>query len=1274
MNGHTIVQVPGIGDVEFPSTMSDEAIVRAIQGMSPQLTTSPLERPQPTTSAAADDFALSSVPFRIPQPDEIEQSKTTFDKAADFFHMPAEGIKQAGRGARTITQWPEEGKRAAFSDVIEGSGKALLPFLPTVAAAGPAAVAKGFAVGIPAMFGAGKVADWRGWEPETKRLVENVAAGAPIGKGALTAISKRRMLNQMFRQQQEAAVSAAKGDVGAKVALESITQAMAKLEAAPSVIPPSHTATLIEQRTGVSGVRRSAPEAAETLYQIPQVKSAIESASILERAPRLEKDAGAVRKGGFIHPAAQAAETIAAVPDIIAKSARESAKVIERTLTTREQQRLAKQMKANVRVPETGVAERTARVMDARERIARETTGKEWKDLTNSERITVDQLIVEGHGFSVGSERGGIEVPVAEIRAWIGGKREGAKAAGGRFKSQWVDKFDPIRQLVKSKSLSPEQDPYIGARMYAGHVGKVDLRLQGLREILRPAAKEKLLDKVVKHALYERYEELAIPVPGSRNVARVKGITEFPGGKTIDQLRAEKIALERSMTPEELVRVQQISKDIRAYSKQLVDESHEAGLISDESYAHLSQAENRGYMPLQRLEKLADELESGRIRTGANAFSVATQNLYKGIRGSEKEILSPLEGMIRNTYKTVAQAERNKVATKMANLASDPDFEGVVIKLSGEHPHVPKGMDTFHVLRKGIKEDYAAPKSVVDSLKGLNDQQIDMATQLARLSSSALRAGATSMNMAFFIPNMVRDAQTAKLVSQVGFSLADWGRGFGHAIRRSGEFKDFMKQGGSFSGFFERHGGTQKTLKHLTESPGRKVLRKVVNPVELMRIVGETTELAPRLGVFARSKRMGMTPYQAAFNARNATIDFAKMGSKMRVANMWIPFLNARLQGTLNTAGAIRRNPKEAGKVLGYVVGLPAVATYLNNRAFHSDAWKDIAQFEKDNYFIFIYGDRKDKDGNYTDILKIPKGDVGRIFGNVIENLLEYRYGDDPKGAKELALEILSDASPIDFEREGKFSGQRALSGVLPPAARAVGEVATDTKWYFDRPITPFALKGGPASKQYTESTPPWLIKGAHALGKVTQPTLGKELSPLQAGHLIEAQLGGLGRQITKGDPPYKAIGRRFFGAFGGGEESKAHERLTDLQTEEKGQKIDINREAKRLYGKLNELPASERQAQAKKALSGNPNAGAIVRRIVDLIKGDAIDVTSLEKRLKGSTSVGVRARFLYETLEPLAPDLRGLKYAEWKKKRIITDAVEKEFRKLVALADLPPT
>jgi hypothetical protein len=149
---------------------------------------------------------------------------------------------------------------------------------------------------------------------------------------------------------------------------------------------------------------------------------------------------------------------------------------------------------------------------------------------------------------------------------------------------KFLDKLGPLRRLVNEKGVGAEKDPYLAARRYAGHFGKVIERLDDLSEKLTPA---RGLEKQTKeYAQLERYEELA-----------GRGIDKFPGGETIDQIRARKAALEQELGPEKLAQVHSALHGIREWSDGLLQEARDAGVISPESY-DADQGEEREVHPV----------------------------------------------------------------------------------------------------------------------------------------------------------------------------------------------------------------------------------------------------------------------------------------------------------------------------------------------------------------------------------------------------------------------------------------------------------------------------------------------------------------------------------------------------------------------------------------------------------------------------------------------------------------------------------------------------
>jgi hypothetical protein len=97
-------------------------------------------------------------------------------------------------------------------------------------------------------------------------------------------------------------------------------------------------------------------------------------------------------------------------------------------------------------------------------------------------------------------------------------------------RTQLVDRLAPLKDLTKGK-VKVDADPYVQARLFAGHSGKIQNRYDELSKILTPG--KKILPQAKRYAQLEREIELS-----------GRGIQKFEGGRTIEQIKAEKAAMD----------------------------------------------------------------------------------------------------------------------------------------------------------------------------------------------------------------------------------------------------------------------------------------------------------------------------------------------------------------------------------------------------------------------------------------------------------------------------------------------------------------------------------------------------------------------------------------------------------------------------------------------------------------------------------------------------------------------------------------------------------
>ena len=795
-----------------------------------------------------------------------------------------------------------------------------------------------------------------------------------------------------------------------------------------------------------------------------------------------------------------------------------------------------------------------------------------------------------------------------------------------------TDRFAPIANFKKTaervsgKTVPLEDDPYIAARLYQGVMGKIEGKLETLGSAIKIAGthgstEQRQLSRLL---LAERIKERALR--GFKN----------PGNLGVKQAD-EAIALIKK--DPKFPQIQKAQLAVYKFADDLLLDVKNAGIIDEASFKSIK-ANNQRYTPFDVVEHIEDNQNV--IRAG-KTFNVATQDAIKAIRGTTKDVIDPLEAYVRKTAKVTALIERNKVTQKFVGLRNlSKEMEELIVPIKSGVA-VPSGMEKISVFRNGVKEDWATLPEVADSMKGMNEQQMDMVTKMFSKFTSIFRAGVTVWNASFHIPNAIRDIQTAITVSKSGFRVVpDLPIGFAASIGKSSLYKLWRNEGGAFSTAVSQYTTPKITLKEITQSKAKGFIKTIVNPVKLIQEAGRVFEETTRLAVFRSALRRGETARGATFEARQATVDFSKAGTKIRIANLWIPFLNARLQGTLNVVRAVKERPTETILKATTMIGVPTISTYLWNRT-HELYW-EIPQYVKDHYFIIMTGEWTDSDGNVQPkYIQIPRGDIGRYIGNPLENFLVFLDGQDSKSLDELALQFFSDLSPVGFEREGVVSGERFLNDVLPPPLKVLGELTSNRKFFTGRPIIPRSLQEASPELQ----TLPWTGESARVIGE----QLG--ISPAMIEHFTRQIFGEVGAQAMSGfdiivrqsnlAPDIKkeetskleklsrapVIGR-FIGITGGASEQRMWEELDKLKTESVDARIIAQQDAQEVF----EAISSAITVEAKKELIEEfIRNGTLNDKVADSMLDEINKIDSISRAAK-VLPIPQRAEFIVSALK----------------------------------------
>jgi len=719
-------------------------------------------------------------------------------------------------------------------------------------------------------------------------------------------------------------------------------------------------------------------------------------------------------------------------------------------------------------------------------------------------------------------------------------RKERAKKILNDAEIQLVDKYSPIADLGKAykkltgEALSVEKDPYVAARLYAGVTGKINQQLEEFQQVLKNAPDIKALEQagVLRRILTDR--------SGIDNP-----LTQQEALAAQDELKAK-------LGDKKWQQTQDAVDKVIKFHDSLLKALAENGIISKEAYASIKENNQNYFTKFDVIDHLLTN--SDRIAAG-NSFNVASQDVVKRQKGTTKSILSPVESTIRQAAKTIALIERNQVGQKVAALSTVKGLD--MVRELGPDETVPGDMEKISTFENGQKKDYIVPKAIGEAFKRLNRQQADLMTRVARRQASLLRTGATSANLGFaLISNPIRDIQSLAFNSKnmTVVSLPYWWlRGLTSAISQNESYQEFIRSGGGQSGQFAME-DVPHTVKRLEESKAARIGRTITNPKQLFGVlnaieaVGNKIELAPRLGEFQAAQRKGKTSLEAAYDSRNVTVDFSKSGEVGMVLNQWVPFLNARAQGTINVISSVKDHPVKSAFTAAAIAILPAILSYLHNRKEYPEELDSIPGYVKDNNFIIIYGKNRDADGNLTQVVKIPKGEVGKIITNPIEGYMEHLYNNKPLDYAAIALDLGSNMSPIDFSTQGQFKPGRALGSVLPPGVKALVEALANYSFYNDQPLVQGKLAELPAREQSYSST----SDVAKFIGDKTG------YSPIKIDNAIRDMTGGLFNQATPKGLKQGTVGR-IIGAPGNQLKTEFYDKYNTLKAEQASASNKIN-------------------------------------------------------------------------------------------------------------------
>lgn len=676
-----------------------------------------------------------------------------------------------------------------------------------------------------------------------------------------------------------------------------------------------------------------------------------------------------------------------------------------------------------------------------------------------------------------------------------------------------IDELNPLREMVEEvehitgEKVAFKDNPFMQAWLSRGWVGKAE-------EFIKRGRPEKgirAFEDIIKDIPQKEHKDF------SAYLVALHDLDLHRNGQMATFTLKEDLAAVSQY--EKNPTFKSAAKDIHRFQDYILAELVNNGILKPETY-HLLRNKYPNYVPFFR--DFSAESMDGFFSSSKGFVNVA--NPIKRFKGSTRDIIDPLESIVKNTYQLYNAIERNHVGVTFAKLAKKPGVGTIVEEVRGNRP--AKSTDnTFSVWIKGKKVVYETTPELAQAMKMMNKDTSNFITKILQYPASWLRAGST-VTAGFAITNALRDTISAGVFSKHGFlPVVDTFRGLAHFLKKDQLYWDYVKSGGAHAAMVSLD--RDYLSGHLRELFSRKsTLSKVVrNPIEVLRAISEATEVATRLGEFSNARKgytglysrltkTNLNPKslgEASIASRDITIDFSRTGTHTKTANKVVAFFNATIQGGDKLVRAWRDDPKGMTIKSTLFITLPTIALWYLNK--DNTAYQELPQWEKDTFFHIPAGDK---------FVKIPKPfELGLLYGTTFERMLQY-FDDKSTGRNGVGFKGLGDRA-IDT----------LLPDVLPTALSPIWEWWSNYSKFRQRNIVPQSQEKLPDKLQYGSNTSMVARKVGDTFNvspyKVDNTIMGYGGNLARLGLDITDAIGGANeKRPTKGVTELPEI-RRFF-------------------------------------------------------------------------------------------------------------------------------------------------
>ena len=818
-----------------------------------------------------------------------------------------------------------------------------------------------------------------------------------------------------------------------------------------------------------------------------------------------------------------------------------------------------------------------------------------------------------------------------------------------KFKTRWVDRFAPgarIEQRIAQatgRPLKESEKIYRDMRLLTSVSDAKAERMVGdlMKEVNKyPGAKDKAIAWMTQLDFIDR--------------ARLG--QKVAGGQSLDDLVRGLEQLAKEIGPDDMVKVSKIRQAVQGHSHKLLDLRVRSGLISEQTKNVLLKT-HPNYIPHNVIMDLDDRVAQGL----SQSLNVSKTDIMKAV-GSARNIKNPLIATGQRTQIATRTIEKNNLLNNFVKVQEQHNlFPGMKQITTGVKS--PDGFGTINLFRGGAKETWQVPADIAVAVRNLDTPLTPGWFKVLTTPQKVLKKGATQYNLSFTLPNKLRDKQTAYLTS--GSFIDDLQKRYGLAPNpidvskmSSKQIKDLYKISGGYGSSIFRE-GESKILRSFEKQGIARKMSSGANPVKVIDNINEFVEQSTRLEVFKKGLKRGLTAKDAAFVARDASIDFAKMGTWMKPVNQAVPFLNARVQGFINLPKAFIASPEAFARMQLYTAVYPTMALHQHNRRYES--YKNVSQYFKNRYWVIMINETDTIDSYTGEQIKVPqfitlpKGEGQQLVSGPIQYYLEKSDGVDYRKTSEMLVDVVGSASPLEFQQFDQANWLTTTVSQLGPVATIATGLGFGKHPYFGTPIVPESREKAEPYMQFKKTTP----EITKEVGKIL------DYSPAKIDFIISS-FGGLPQDLQRSvDIIYNVvrdgkiggnsisetplgvatqipISRRFVreaGEFYGPEMEFRKGQKEEITREVETEKLKAKDRINEIYSEMIKKETPEEKQSYLHSL-GNELTPEVLNKIKE-IKNYRQTVEVLKK----SDSVEIRARYIFQRLNEMDNKKEKQKY-----------------------------